>query len=66
MKREPTPTEHAILACAKAIDRLSDAIEAQARREESMARALDELTNRESWIEHFRADDRALEALRDL
>jgi hypothetical protein len=66
VKREPTPTEAAILECAKAIDRLSDAIDAQAQREERVLRALDDFTKRDAWVETYRADDRAFGALSDL
>lgn len=61
-----TQLERAILECAKAIDRLGDQIAAQEARERRVLDRLDELLDRELWVETFRADTHALDALSDL
>lgn len=65
-KREPTPTEQAILTCAKAIDALELAITAQTRAFDRMIVVLEAIEKREHWVDEYRSDEHALEALRGL
>jgi len=73
LKRAPTPAERAILECARALDRLElelarycQTIERLELRLEIFERRLETLERQDNWIESFRSDEHALEALRSL
>jgi hypothetical protein len=57
-KREPSPTEVALLELAKAIDSLEAAMREQERSIDRMAEILETIEKREHWIDGYRAHAR--------
>jgi hypothetical protein len=54
MKREPTPTELAVLECAQAIDRFELTLRTFSRKLDAVTAVLDKMTEREAWIDGYR------------
>jgi hypothetical protein len=60
LKREPTEVERAILELAKAIDACNLVMREVLRTQDKTLAMVEAINNRDSWVDAYRADDRAV------